>query len=69
MQGYYPATFGYDFETNSRGLFKCGCGSEHVYSANSMVVIMWDGPEQTQHFKPWYLQCAFHALLWRLKLE
>jgi hypothetical protein len=69
MDGYYPATYGYDFETNARGLFKCGCSNEHVYSDKSMVIIMWDGPEQNLHYRPWYLKCAFDALLWRLKLE
>lgn len=68
-KGFYYATYGYDFSANQQGLFVCGCGSKHVFESGVTLVIMWDGPEQDQNWKPWYLQCAFESLLWRLQME
>lgn len=67
-KGYYYAVWGYDFTPDEKGFFRCGCGKQHIFEAGKTLVIMWDGA-LAQEYVPWYLQCAFENLLWRLSLE
>ena len=70
-KGYYYASWGYDFNPDEKGFFRCGCGNQQIFEAGKTLVIMWDGALESsrENYIPWYLQCAFEHLLWRLSLE
>ena len=67
MKEYYNATSGTDFRVDSRGMFHCGCGSEHVFVAGTTDAIMWKGMGNT--FIVWYVRCALDHMIWRALME
>lgn len=64
---YYDAILGFDFKVDSRGLFRCGCGSEHIYVRGVTDTIMWKGLGEVSLV--WYVRCALDHMIWRARLE
>ena len=59
---YEDAIPGYNVQVDENGLFRCGCGKDHVFAqtySNHYV----DSNRYRNAYVAWYMECAFQYLL------